>query len=165
LSLPLQQRNRQLSHRPVRKFRSVLLFAKSSPENLWGKTSAVQSREMQPAGSLSFPKGRRLTQTSEYERVKQDGFVRGGKLLTLNVLQVEQSGPWRAGFITSRRIGSAVVRNRVRRRLREIVRRRQHDLREGVWIVLVARKDAATADYRALEHEWLRLARRASILL
>ena len=120
---------------------------------------------MQPAGSFSFPKGRRLTQGSEYERVKQDGFVRGGKLLTLNVLQVEQSGPWRAGFITSRRIGSAVVRNRVRRRLREIVRRRQHDLREGVWIVLVARKDAATADYRALEHEWLRLARRASILL
>jgi hypothetical protein len=38
-------------------------------------------------------------------------------------------------------------------------------LREGVWIVLVARKDAATADYRALEHEWLRLARRAFILL
>ncbi|HJW38858.1 MAG TPA: ribonuclease P protein component [Candidatus Udaeobacter sp.] len=120
---------------------------------------------MQPAVSFSFPKGRRLTQGSEYERVKQDGFVRGGKLLTLNVLPVEQSGPCRAGFITSRRIGSAVVRNRVRRRLREIVRRRQHNLREGVWIVLIARKDAATAGYRALEHEWLRLARRASILL
>jgi hypothetical protein len=38
-------------------------------------------------------------------------------------------------------------------------------LREGFWIVLVARKDAATAGYRVLEHEWLRLARRASILL
>ncbi len=120
---------------------------------------------MQPAGSFSFPKGRRLTQGSEYKRVKQDGFVRGGKLLTLNVLPVEHSGPCRAGFITSRWIGSAVVRNRVRRRLREIVRQHQHDLREGVWIVLVARKDAATAGYCALEHEWLRLARRASILL
>jgi hypothetical protein len=38
-------------------------------------------------------------------------------------------------------------------------------LREGFWIVLVARNDAATAGYRALEHAWLRLARRASILL
>jgi RNase P protein component len=38
-------------------------------------------------------------------------------------------------------------------------------LRKSFWIVLVARKDAATAGYRALEHEWLRLARRASILL
>jgi hypothetical protein len=38
-------------------------------------------------------------------------------------------------------------------------------LQEGFWIVLVARRDAASASYRALEHEWLRLARRASILL
>jgi ribonuclease P protein component len=58
-----------------------------------------------------------------------------------------------------------VVRNRVRRRLREIVRQHQHDLRQDVWIVLVARRDAATARYHALEDEWLRLARRASILL
>ena len=120
---------------------------------------------MQPSVSFSFPKGQRLTQASEYERVKKDGSARSGKLLVLNVLPVEHSGPCRAGLITSRRIGSAVVRNRVRRRLREIVRHHQHDLREGFWIVLVARKNAATAGYRALEHEWLRLARRASILL
>jgi ribonuclease P protein component len=120
---------------------------------------------MAPAGSFSFPKGRRLTKASEYERVKRDGFTRRGKLLMLNVVAVENSGPCRVGFITSRRIGGAVVRNRIRRRLREIVRHYQHDLREGFWIVLVARRDAANASYHALEHEWLRLARRASILL
>jgi RNase P protein component len=38
-------------------------------------------------------------------------------------------------------------------------------LREGFWIVLVARGDAADANYHALEHELLRLAKRASILL
>jgi hypothetical protein len=38
-------------------------------------------------------------------------------------------------------------------------------LREGFWIVLVARRDAAESSYHALEHEWLRLAKRASILL
>jgi ribonuclease P protein component len=119
---------------------------------------------MQPAGSLSFPKSRRLTRASEYERVKRDGSARGGKLLTLSVVAAENSDRCRVGFVTSRRLGGAVVRNRVRRRLREIVRQHQHHLREGFWIVLVARKDAATADYRALEHEWLRLATRASIL-
>jgi ribonuclease P protein component len=118
---------------------------------------------MQPAGSFSFPKARRLTRASEYERVKREGLARGGKLLTLSVVPVENAG-CRMGFVTSRRLGSAVIRNRVRRRLREIVRRHQHDLREGFWIVLIARRDAATAGYRALEHEWLRLARRASIL-
>jgi ribonuclease P protein component len=120
---------------------------------------------MQPAVSFSFPKTRRLTRGSEYERVKRDGFTRRGKLLTLSVVPVENSGPCRAGFVTSRRLGGAAVRNRVRRRLREIVRQHQHELHKDFWIVLVARSDAANASYRALEHEWLRLAKRASILL
>jgi len=83
----------------------------------------------------------------------------------LNFVSVESSGPCRVGFIVSRHIGGAVVRNRVRRGLREIVRRHQHDFRNGFWIVLVARRDAVSASYHELEHELLRLARRASILL
>ena len=115
--------------------------------------------------SLSFPKQRRLTRASEFERVKRNGLVRRGKLLMLSAAAVENSGLSRVGFITSRRLGSAVIRNRVRRRLREIVRGHQHDLRKDFWVVIVARRDALTASYPALEDEWLRLARRASILL
>jgi ribonuclease P protein component len=117
------------------------------------------------AGSFSFPKGRRLTHRSEYDRVKQNGITQRGKILMLNAMLVENFSPWRAGFVTSGRIGRAVVRNRVRRRLREIVRRHQHELRQGVWFVILARNEAATATYDALEDEWLHLARRASILL
>jgi ribonuclease P protein component len=83
----------------------------------------------------------------------------------LSVISMENSAEWRAGFVTSARLGGAVVRNRVRRRLREIVRRHQHELRRGVWFAIIARYEAATASYRTLEDEWLRLARRASILL
>src|SRR5207249_8458730 len=120
---------------------------------------------MAPAGSLSFPKPRRLTHRSEYEHVKQNGITQRGRLLMLNVMPVESSGPWRAGFVTSGRLGGAVVRNRVRRRLREIVRRHQRELQQAVWFVIIARYEAATATYDALEDEWLRLAKRASILL
>ena len=120
---------------------------------------------MAPAGLFSFPKTRRLTHRLEYDRVKRNGITQRGKLLMLNAMPMETSGPWRAGFVTSGRLGGAVVRNRVRRRLREIVRRHQHELREGFWLVLVARREAAKASYRMLEDEWLRLARRASILL
>ncbi|HEX3420151.1 MAG TPA: ribonuclease P protein component [Candidatus Udaeobacter sp.] len=118
---------------------------------------------MSMAGSLSFPKARRLTHRSEYERLKREGIPQRGKLLILSVMPVENS--WRAGFITSGRLGGAVVRNRVRRRLREIVRRHQHELRQGVWFIIIARHEAATASYSTLQDEWLRLARRASILL
>ena len=120
---------------------------------------------MSAGRSFSFSKARRLTRASEYERVKRDGLVRRGKLLALSAATVDKSGLCRVGFITSRRLGSAVARNRVRRRLREIVRRHQHDLRQDLWIVLIAKRDAANASYRALEDEWLRLARRAFILL
>jgi len=65
---------------------------------------------------------------------------------------------FRVGIITSRKVGTAVVRNRVRRRLREIIRRHQHQIRSGLWIVIIGSTRAARASYAELEHEWLRLA-------
>ena len=121
--------------------------------------------EMATRDSLSFLKSRRLRHRSEYERVRRDGTTRHGKLLMLNVAPMQNSDPSRAGFVTSRRLGGAVVRNRVRRRLREIVRQHQHELRAGFCFVLIAKNAAVSARYRSLEDEWLRLARRASILV
>jgi ribonuclease P protein component len=117
-----------------------------------------------PRRSLSFPKSRRLRRASEFEHVRQEGSAHKGGTLMLGVLVGKGSHVFRAGFITSRRIGSAVVRNRVRRRLREIVRHHQHEIMPGAWIVTIARVKAARATYRQLEDEWLRLAKRASIL-
>ena len=71
---------------------------------------------------------------------------------------------FRGGFITSKRVGGAVVRNRIRRRLREIVRLHQRQLRQDLWLVTIARSGAARASYQELRDEWLRLAKRASIL-
>ncbi len=82
----------------------------------------------------------------------------------LSVLKTSQVEPARAGFITSRRVGGAVERNHVRRRLRELVRLTRRKLREGVWLVLIARAAAREASWHALHDEWLALAERASIL-
>ncbi len=153
----------------IRTLRGELRAPKIGVAELRPPTFSVHDSEsttdMKPASSLSFPKQRRLTRASEYERVKREGLVRRGKLLTLSATAVENSGLCRIGFVTSRRLGSAVIRNRVRRRLREIVRQHQHHLRQDFWIVLIAKRDAANASYHALEDEWLLLARRASILL
>jgi len=96
--------------------------------------------------------------------VKKNGRVQRGSFLLLNVLKKNGNGRFRAGFVTSRALGSAVKRNRVRRQLREIVRKHQHEIVDGIWIVTVARNRAAEAGYEGLEGEWLRLAKRASIL-
>lgn len=113
---------------------------------------------------LRFPKARRLTHTSEFDRVRREGRALRGEFLSLGVLVVHGNQPMRAGFVTSRKVGGAVARNRVRRRLREIARRHQHEVVGGVWIVTIASPRAARVTQKVLEDEWLRLARRAFIL-
>lgn len=114
---------------------------------------------------LPFGRDRRLESSAEFARVRDEGRPQRGSLLLLGVLETgDATIPFRAGFVTSKRIGGAVMRNRTRRRLREIVRKHQHTIRAGFWLVLVARPAAARASSSMLEDEWLRLARRASIL-
>jgi ribonuclease P protein component len=117
-----------------------------------------------PGKSFSFPKSRRLTRPAEFDQVKNNGRVHRGKLLLLSILPANDAIRFRAGFITPRVVGRAVVRNRVRRRLREIVRQHQREIVDGIWIVTIARANARLATYGQLEVEWLRLAKRASIL-
>ena len=113
---------------------------------------------------LLFPKTRRLTLTSQFARVRSEGQNVRGRLLILGFLRTEETERCQAGFVTSKRIGGAAVRNAVRRRLRDIVRTEQKRLRQGFWFVVIARPAAARASYCALKDEWLRLAERASIL-
>jgi ribonuclease P protein component len=113
---------------------------------------------------LRFPRSRRLRRDTEFRRVRTEGKTLRGDTLTIGVLKnAEASTSVRAGFITSKRIGSAVVRNRTRRRLREIFRKHQYELGNGIWIVTIASARAARAPFHILEDEWLRLGRRASI--
>jgi ribonuclease P protein component len=84
--------------------------------------------------------------------------------MVLSVLKNSPSMETKTGLITSKRLGGAVARNRVRRRLREIVRTARPDLQSGVWLVLIARRHAVDAPFELLRREWLQLAQRASIL-
>jgi ribonuclease P protein component len=113
---------------------------------------------------FKFPKASRLTRTAEFALVKKNGQAWTGQHITLGILYRAGESTARVGIITTRRIGQAVVRNRVRRRLREIFRLNQYRLITGIWIVTVARVSAAEATFRQLERDWLRLAGRASIL-
>ncbi len=66
----------------------------------------------------------------------------------------------RFGMAVSRKVGNAVVRNRVKRRLREVFRHNQDEL-PGAWdVVFIARGSAAGADLPALERDVLKALRR-----
>jgi ribonuclease P protein component len=70
----------------------------------------------------------------------------------------------RLGFTVGTKLGCAVVRNRVRRRLREIYRLNQPRMKQGYDIVLVGRVRAASASYQELERAFLRVCEKLSLL-
>ncbi|MEQ1852071.1 MAG: ribonuclease P protein component [Chthoniobacteraceae bacterium] len=112
---------------------------------------------------LRFPKAARLTRVAEFARVRTEGRPVHGKLMMLGVLKGIDAPGHRVGIVTSRRVGNAVLRNRVRRRLREVVRAARSRLVSGLWLVVVAKANAASATLSALTEEWTQLAKRGSI--
>jgi ribonuclease P protein component len=111
-----------------------------------------------------FPHAARVRLSREFALVRKDGRSVQGRLLRLSVLAEPNDGATRFGFVTSKRVGGAVVRNRVRRRLREICRLQRPGILPGWLVVTVAKSAAAEAEFAELREEWLLLARRLSIL-
>ena len=70
----------------------------------------------------------------------------------------------RVGITVSKKLGHAVVRNRIRRRIREIYRLNEEKLQPGWDIVIVARSKAIGADFQRLTNAYLHLADNAGIL-
>jgi ribonuclease P protein component len=68
--------------------------------------------------------------------------------------------PGRVGFVVARSVGPAVTRNRVKRRLRHLMRERVIDLADGSLLVVRAQPAAADASYRDLGAELDRCLRR-----
>jgi ribonuclease P protein component len=114
---------------------------------------------------LRFPKAVRLTRASEFALLKREGSSFHGRYIVLSVLREATTLTTRVGIITSRRVGGAVVRTRVRRRLRELFRQSRHQIQPGWWLVVVARPHAARAAFEQLRAEWVQLIRRSGIVI
>ena len=96
----------------------------------------------------------RLRSSIDYAIVKESARAFRGRHCL--VLAAARPGlPTRFGFIASRKgVGNAVQRNRARRRLREIVRRRWPRIQaEGHWIVVIAYRTAGSAPHQELATE------------
>lgn len=95
-----------------------------------------------------------LKKNYEFQRLYSKGRSAATPYLVVYVRKTKRQHN-RVGFTVSTRLGKAVVRNRVRRRLREIYRLHEDGIRKGTEMVMVARVRAVHAAYRQLERAFL----------
>jgi ribonuclease P protein component len=106
-------------------------------------------------------KERRLTGSKRFSAIRQEKRALSNRLLVLKMVPNGLNRS-RFGFLVGRRIGGAVVRNRVKRRLREAVGLAQVD--SGWDIVFIARTNAPGSRFAELRHAAEDLLRRARVL-
>jgi ribonuclease P protein component len=113
-------------------------------------------------GGVAVRGERFLSKSTQFDIVYDGGKSWAGSEIVLKALPNELDTS-RFGFVVSRRLGKAVVRNRVKRRLREIAR--QTRVSPGWDIILIARFPAARAEYKTLEKSVRKLLLRAGIIV
>ena len=106
---------------------------------------------MSSAGAR-FPKSSRLLKHADFDHVYQNGKRQFSGHMTVFSLR-RPSGTPRVGFTVGRVLGGAVVRNRIKRRLREAVRRHLHALSAPVDLVINPKKSVLTVEFAELEKE------------
>jgi ribonuclease P protein component len=105
----------------------------------------------------------RLTRSADFDRVRKDGRVWRHPFVMLSAA-TNDLGHNRYAFVTSRHLGGAVVRNRIRRMLREVTRLTAPRLRQGYDIVFIARNDMVDQPYNKIREALDQLFRRADLL-
>ena len=109
--------------------------------------------------SESFPRQLRVRRRSEFRAVQE----RGRKVHTAHFLLFTLDtapGAGRLGITASRKVGSAVVRNRLKRYLRETFRRHRAEFPRDKDVVVLVKQAAAGLDAQTVAREVLRATRR-----
>ena len=104
-----------------------------------------------------------LKENHEFRRLYHRGTSSAGRHLVL-YCRKNRLGHNRLGLVSSTKLGHAVVRNRCRRRLREVYRLHTPELKQGYDIILVARVRTAHAPWPEIQKQFLKLCRKLDLL-
>jgi ribonuclease P protein component len=107
---------------------------------------------------LDFPREARLVRRGEFDAVYRAGKRRSSSHFIV-FFRANQLPCSRFGFSIKKALGGAVARNRIRRRVREIVRGHRQEIAAGWDIVIHPKSSVARAKFAALTAELLRLLR------
>lgn len=108
---------------------------------------------------MRLPRKFSMTQRAEFARVRECGKSRPGRYLVVSVLQESELNHFKLGFIVTKKVGKAHMRNLLRRRFRAIIQKHGDKLKTDRYVVTIARWRAVEASFHELEQDWLKQAR------
>jgi len=106
----------------------------------------------------------RLRNREDFGRIYRHGRSFANSQFVVYWRHESQTERFRLGISASAKLGGAVVRNRMRRRLKEIVRLNADKLADGIDLILIVRKPALALSYRETERSVLHVLRKAGLL-
>lgn len=109
-------------------------------------------------------KSEKLRKNYEFRYVYNKGKVYSNSLLVLYIIK-NKNDYNRAGFSVSKKVGKSVVRNKVKRRIRECYRLNSHRIKNGYNMVFISRVRAKDASFKEIEKAMLSLFSKSGIVL
>ncbi|MCA1295970.1 ribonuclease P protein component [Paenibacillus sp. alder61] len=106
----------------------------------------------------------RLRNRADFNRVYRYGKSFANRQLVVYYSTRPEIERFRLGVSASKKIGNAVVRNRMRRMLKEIVRLHEPEIRDHLDLILIVRNGAVGMEYKELEKSVLHVLRKAALL-
>ncbi|GAA0377991.1 ribonuclease P protein component [Bacillus horti] len=105
----------------------------------------------------------RLKKNEDFQRVFRRGISVANRQLVLYAYPHARTDSFRAGISISKKIGNAVVRNRLKRQLKEAIRANKQQIASGFDLVLIVRKPALDLDFAGLCSSFSHVLRRADL--
>lgn len=102
----------------------------------------------------------RLKKNEEFQTVFRRGASVANRQLVLYVYRNKQVDRFRLGISVSKKIGHAVIRNRMKRLIKAVVHAEQEQIKNGYDLVLIVRKPALDLDYNQLRSSFLHVLRK-----
>ncbi len=112
---------------------------------------------------MGVPRRQRLRFTREIESARSEGRKLTDRAFVLHAqAAAEGDVVTKAGFVASRRVGGAVVRNLAKRRMRELFRKHQQELPPGLHLLVTARYPVTTENFAELSRRFVKFCRMVS---
>lgn len=104
----------------------------------------------------------RIRTGKQYNNIYKYGKKYGGRYLLVYILKKETGGN-RFGVVTSKKVGKAVKRNRVKRQIRAIIEQSRKEVTGHYDFVVIARHHIYGVTYQDLEKDFLRIMKKAKL--